>query len=407
MTSDADKFWSEMAPRLRRARQFRAPTIEEAQAELDAAEPVPMSDEQIDAIVEAANAYVADDCQSESQLGTRAWSGADLSDQVPVLNRNPGKSDEESDRTIDQVRRDAFAPPPPRKSSLDWKIEQQREEQAASAAEELLASLNVHEAPVDPIAIAEAEKPLLHLRGADFKERFDGQLEYYRDQQQFLLLFNTKYDAGCREGHHPRTRFSIAHELGHYFLEAHRNFLIKGGKSHPSHSEFYTETMREREADAFAAALLMPSSLMAPLVNEVELSVERIKGLSAHFQTSILSTAVRSIQLSDFPCALAAIRNGSVAWKFQSKCFVEAGCYPRSRSSVAVRSVRERWAEFASGGIDFPPSISSVRDWFETYDRVELGEVDLAEQFFAVPIMGLLLVLLTAREADLFPDVDD
>ncbi len=88
-------------------------------------------------------------------------------------------------------------------------------------------------------------------------------MEYHRSRNRFLLLYNTKYDAYLLPGqHHPRTRFSIAHELGHYFLEPHRAYLRRTGKSHPSKGEFLSDRTIEMEADAFAAGLLMPSALL-------------------------------------------------------------------------------------------------------------------------------------------------
>jgi Zn-dependent peptidase ImmA (M78 family) len=52
-------------------------------------------------------------------------------------------------------------------------------------------------------------------------------------------------------------RFSIAHELGHYFIEAHATQLLVNGV-HYSRAGFFSADPFEQEADHFAAALLMP-----------------------------------------------------------------------------------------------------------------------------------------------------
>ena len=62
--------------------------------------------------------------------------------------------------------------------------------------------------------------------------------------------------------HHPRTRFSICHELGHYFIERHHDDLVNGEPPHGSSGEFKNGVAEgEREADAFASSLLLPTPL--------------------------------------------------------------------------------------------------------------------------------------------------
>ena len=56
MTEDEslDEFWRSVCPRLRRAMRLHELTLEEAECELAAAEPISMSDEEIERIVERA-----------------------------------------------------------------------------------------------------------------------------------------------------------------------------------------------------------------------------------------------------------------------------------------------------------------------------------------------------------------
>jgi Zn-dependent peptidase ImmA (M78 family) len=50
-----------------------------------------------------------------------------------------------------------------------------------------------------------------------------------------------------------RQRFTIAHEIGHFFLHPNKDFVDYRGNSKGTH-----KTPKEREADIFAASLLMP-----------------------------------------------------------------------------------------------------------------------------------------------------
>jgi hypothetical protein len=287
-------------------------------------------------------------------------------------------------------------------------MEERLQEMAAERAETLLEDLKLLSAPVSPLKVATTEEPLLILKGGNYRNRFDGQLEFHRKKNRFLLFFNTKYDEFLiGGGHHPRTRFSIAHELGHYFLEKHHRYLVRGGSTHRSKSEFFSHAQIEREADAFAAGLLMPRRLMRPLVNSGELSLERIEGLAGYFETSRVSAAIRAVQLSDFPCALAGIRGGAVAWTFLSPALKEAGCYPRGRGSSPHGDAKASWERMADGDEEQGEGEANIGDWFRTYDREHLEEIAVTESYLPVPSMETLLVLLTIDEDDLMKDDED
>jgi len=205
-------------------------------------------------------------------------------------------------------------------TSLDWKLEKGRLAQAAEQAEEILRVAGLTDPPVDPFVIAAREKRRLKLIVDDFKNRFDGQLEYSNEIRRFLCFLNSKYDRNLAPGaHHPRTRFSLAHELAHYYLDPHAGYLIAGGKPHGSRGEFERDAVAEREADAFAAAMLMPSTSFGPDLNAEQPSLRLMSELASKFQTSLTSTLFRAVQLTDFPAAFVGLKNGAVAWCFPSE----------------------------------------------------------------------------------------
>lgn len=295
-----------------------------------------------------------------------------------------------------------------RKNHLEWTTAQHLLEMAADQAGEIAVAGGQRALPVDPLAVAEAERRFLRVCGDNFRESFDGMLEYHRSKSRFLLFFNTKYDRLRRSGaYHPRTRFSIAHELGHYFLEKHRAYLMGGGDPHRSRGEFETDKAVEREADAFAAGLLMPAALFRPVVNKSVLTGARIEDLADRFQTSLVSTAIRAVQLSDFPCCVAGVRAGAVAWRFQSQALVEGGCYPVPKGPVPSESSKRQWLAFETGSAQKTVAESKLTAWFETYESDRLESVFVAEHFLPVPSMGTLLVLLTVAEDDLFGEGDE
>lgn len=292
-------------------------------------------------------------------------------------------------------------------TKLEWQIAEQRLERARQAAEEIVGRLNLA-APIDPLGIAREERQSLRVKGGDFRNRFDGQLEYHRAKNRFVLFYNTKYDSGLPVGrNHPRTRFSIGHELGHYFLERHRAHFLKGGLSHGSVSERYCDVEMEREADAFASGLLLPSKLLRPIVNEDELSVERIGEIAEHFDTSLVSTALRSVQLSDYPCAVVGIREGRVAWSFCSTAMIAAGLYPPARGARGSNSCQRHWERMASGETGVWQAAARSIDWFRTFEWHDRENLHVQEQYFPVHSMGTLLAVLGVHEDELETEDDD
>jgi len=294
-----------------------------------------------------------------------------------------------------------------KRTKMEWAEMQTRQQRAVERAAEVLEALKFASAPIDPLAIIASEKPLLCATGGNFRNRFDGQLEYHRSKNRFLLFFNTKYDRAPNGEHQPRTRFSIAHELGHYFLDAHQAYLRRTGKSHPSRGEFLSDRNIETEADAFAAGLLMPASLLGPRVNDGEMCFADIQAWAGDFKTSVTSTARRAVELSDFPCALIGVREGRVAFSFQSQAMIEGGCYPRLRGSALPPGAQAKWQAFTSGCLLEKEGQSLARAWCQTYDNDRADGAPVSEHYFGVPPTQTLLVLLTIPEEALFPDDDD
>ncbi len=287
-----------------------------------------------------------------------------------------------------------------------WSPDRARLDAAAELAEEIVKGLDISKPPVDPFKIIKAERRLLLAYGEDFGDAFDGRLEY--QSPKFLLFYNTKYDAWPHTGaHHPKVTFTVAHELGHYFLDRHREYLKKGGGAHCSQTEFLSDNLSEREADTFAASLLLPRFLASPAVNKNELTFSRLDGIARSFETSLLSTTIRAVQLSGHPCAVAGIRDGVVAWMFPSERLIEAKYYPQ-RCKIRSAFGKARWKGFAEGDDERASEDGKLVDWLATYDREDaLGDVEVTQETLPIRSMNTLVVLLTMDDDALFPEEDE
>lgn len=146
---------------------------------------------------------------------------------------------------------------------------------------------------------------------------FDG-MTIYADSQFFIHINTFR---GNKPGT-ARSRFTIAHELGHYFINNHRIGLKKGLLApHPSKNNESTHFKIEKEADYFASCLLMPEERFKKFILRKKFDFSIIQTLSNHFQTSLTATAIRFADLGNHPIMVVFSENGKVKWKSFSKDF--------------------------------------------------------------------------------------
>ena len=303
--SESEKKHRELDAKLREALGFTRPTAEEAESLMREAKGIPITRDDMQRIVERA---VRGEPPEPSFAPDYTWLG-----DVPnveagefVFNRNRAG--------------DTKDVPPER-----WEEVRRRCERAEAAAQDIVLDMGL-KAPIDPFAVAENETPILHVQAKDFGNRFDGQLEFDRVSREFLMLVNSKYDAAwTQKGHHPRMRFSVAHELGHYFLDHHRARLLRGGHPHPSHADFTSDLMLEREADHFASALLMPLDQFKGRAKRFSTGLPAMRGLADYFGTSLTSAAIRYVSANLAPVVVIKWNPDGFGWKWFSDAAYAAG----------------------------------------------------------------------------------
>ncbi len=169
--------------------------------------------------------------------------------------------------------------------------------------------------PVDPVIIANEEG--ISFNYGNYENFFDGLLEHqYGNFHIYINLDRLKYPDL------PRTRFTFAHELAHYYIDDHRNALKSGlTPSHPSFNALFSKNPVEIEADHFAASLLMSSASFRHQCVRKPLSAELITELSGYFKTSVSSVLFRYFELNLFPMAIVCSKNGLVDWVRPTKDF--------------------------------------------------------------------------------------
>src|SRR5689334_10120860 len=112
-------------------------------------------------------------------------------------------------------------------------------------AEKILEEEGLTSLPIDLEALAASRDIILQPK-PDAAAGVSGMLLRYGDT--FGILYATHIRSIGYQ------RFSIAHEMGHYFLEGHAEQLLPSADSvHSSHAGFASDDLIEREADYFAS----------------------------------------------------------------------------------------------------------------------------------------------------------
>lgn len=166
---------------------------------------------------------------------------------------------------------------------------------AKHKAEAILLQEGISSLPVDPMAIAASHNIIVQAK-PDSADGVSGMLLRHGDA--FGILYASHVPS---EGFQ---RFSVAHELGHYFLDGHIDHVLPSDGAHASHAGFVTTDPYELEADHFAAGLLMPSGLFKRRIGTRASGLAAIESLAQDCRTSLTATAIRYAELTDAAVAV-------------------------------------------------------------------------------------------------------
>lgn len=178
---------------------------------------------------------------------------------------------------------------------------------------ELLADEHWTANRVDPAEIARSAGVTYNF--GRYRDYFDGYLECRLNR--FHIYINLDSNRGSDS---PRARFSFAHELGHYFIDWHRCALERGVPPHASQAEFQSNEAVEREADLFAANLLMPKEMVRRKLPGRAGATE-IQELADSFGTSLSAMAIRCARVGTASLIVMRWSSAGRAWCWSSEKF--------------------------------------------------------------------------------------
>lgn len=258
---------------------------------------------------------------------------------------------------------------------------------AEACATEILSAMKIASLPVDPFQIA-AAKDILCEEQPSLQQGISGCLMRVGDV--FGIIYSSKFQSiGYR-------RFTVGHELGHYFLEGHVDQLFRGGESlHMSSSGFVSDNRYEREADAFSAALLMPKALFSKGCASLNLGMGTVQRMASLCQMSLTSTAIRYARLSQYPIAVVLSAEQRVVFSIMSPSFkAHRGLtWLKKGMGVPRDTLTHRFSQDGANVAQARSAegVSNLADWFDGQD------CELTEEVIGLGSYERILTILSCQ----------
>lgn len=271
---------------------------------------------------------------------------------------------------------------------------QPQEGMARLRANEVLEESGISAWPVMPEVIAAGfPMPLPIQVSGGFPPGAFGAL--YKEGNDFrIVLSNACPTSGFR-------RFTLAHELGHFFLDGHIDALFELGAtvhvSDTSHFRGMRKPWFETEADAFASELLVPTHGCIPLVKRATPGLAAVRVIADTFETSLSCASIRYAALTGDPVAVLLSWRGVVEWACYSAP-VAAHSWARRRMKGEWSPPRSATSTLASDhtrivGAEMLDGTGLLTEWFDGAPVVEV-----VEEALGLGAYGRVLTVLTCED---------
>lgn len=247
------------------------------------------------------------------------------------------------------------------------------------------------ELPIDVIALAESRDIIVQAK-PETAIGVSGMLINYKNN--FAIGYATHINNNGFQ------RFSIAHELGHYFLPGHPEQLFNNGQNeHLSRAGFGSGLQIELEADHFAAGLLMPTHLFKSKADKYSDGLSAIEKLAIDCGASLTASAIRYAELTEAAVAII-LSTGSVI----NYCFVSNSLrglrgfkHPSKDSLLPKDSLTRNFNQVSSNvsSSEKDDDEADTMSWFKTDD-----ELEAYEEVIGLGNYGKTLTVITVESSD-------
>ena len=261
---------------------------------------------------------------------------------------------------------------------------------ATLTAENVVRDRSISALPVDPIAIAR-DLGFKVMPKPDSAPGVSGMLLNLGNT--FWIAYATHINSiGFRN-------FSVAHELGHYYLPGHIDAVFSCGLVHKSHASFASGERYEMEADHFAATLLMPNALFRNALRTAGDGLPAIEKLAEQCCTSLTATAIRYTRCTHDPVAIVLSTGRQIDYCFMSDSLKEV---------EGLNWIRKgEWLSIGTATYSFNQNPERVRHAQREEDTSDLRDwfggtrsLSVTEEVIGLGNYGKTLTVLTALDIE-------
>lgn len=187
-----------------------------------------------------------------------------------------------------------------------------------------------------------------------------------------------------------RRRFSIAHEIGHWFH--HRGQILFCGPRDIG-NPLERKAGPEKQADQFASDMILPTFMVKPLLAKIKRpTLKAVRDIANEFDASDTATLLKLIDLDHFP--IMAICHGKTGRRwFRRSPMIAEWWFPRSELDPKSHAFEMLFGKARELAI---PQKLAADAWFE-FRNVDRFEV--SEQSFRLPNDEILTLLILPPEA--------
>jgi Zn-dependent peptidase ImmA (M78 family) len=187
-----------------------------------------------------------------------------------------------------------------------------------------------------------------------------------------------------------RKRFTIAHEIGHFVLHGHddhgsicQDKDIEGWSKGPND--------KERQADDFAAELLIPAAAVTPRLISHSPCLSVVESIADECRASLAASAWRYCDLTSEQCAIVWSENEQVAW---SRASSEFPFFIKKNKQIEQKSYAYNC--FKGESVPSHPELVPAEAWIDSWNLIPGSRI--YEESRALPSYGSVLTLIWIKD---------